>query len=71
MTERELEAACAGVGERTINLYADLCAKIPKAIVVTGMTGGLAACAVEAGFDRDKVVAAINSAFDDILTPAE
>ncbi len=66
MTEKELNALCGFISEKTIDLYATLCQKIPKPVVLTGLSGALAACATEAGFPREKVLAAINSAFDDI-----
>ena len=66
MSEDDLSALAEKVGNSTVDLYARLCQRIPKMLVLTGMTGGLAACATEAGADREKVIAALNSAFDDI-----
>lgn len=66
MTREELDAACSEVGNKLVELYAKLCERHPPAIVMAGMTGGLAACAVVAGSNRESVVSALHSAFDDI-----
>lgn len=64
------EAAFNAVAEKMAGsfteLYASHCAKAAKPFVLMAMTGALAACATEAGAERDKVIAALNSAFDDI-----
>ena len=66
MTDEQLAAACATIGSAFVELYGAMCDKVPKAVVITGMTGALAACAMESGMGREGVAAALNSAFDDI-----
>lgn len=66
MTQDELETVHAAIGLAVCDLYAACCEVLPKPIVIAGLTGGLAACATKAGVPREKVLAAINSAFDAI-----
>lgn len=47
-------------------VYAQHCTLVPKVIAITVLSGALAACATEAGFKRNNVIDAVNSAFDDI-----
>jgi hypothetical protein len=66
MDEATLNALADDLAGAFAELYAAQCAKAPKALVLMAMTGALAACATEAGAARENIVAAINSAFDDI-----
>lgn len=64
--EDDFNAAAEKLASSFTELYAAHCSKTQKMFVVLAMTGALAACATEAGMDRHKLVAALNSAFDDI-----
>lgn len=66
MTEAELDALAQKIAGTFAEVYAAYCDKVPKPFVLVGMTGALAACAAEAGMERNCVVDALNSAFDDI-----
>lgn len=64
MTKEQLDQTFQEIGKAVINLYTICCESIPKSIVIAGLTGGLAACAAEANLPRDRLIAALNSAFD-------
>lgn len=64
--ENEFAKLAEKLANAFIDVYVHNCTKVPKAYVLMAMTGALAACSSEAGAERDKVVAALNSAFDDI-----
>lgn len=66
MTGEELAAVCSQIGDEVIDLYLKLCEKFPKSLVITGITGAFGSICTEAGFDRHKVISALNSVFDDI-----
>lgn len=65
MTEEELIQLCSNLGEEFATLFFEKCKTNPKMIVLTAMTGALAACASAIEVTRDKAVDALNSAFDD------
>jgi hypothetical protein len=71
MNNAEFNAVCQLAGEKFTELYADLCQRFPKKVVLTAITGALAACATEAEQPRDRVIAVLNSCFDDIESEDE
>jgi hypothetical protein len=66
MPDEDLDKACLLIGEELVKLYINMNKKYPKQIVITAMTGTLATCATIAGYKREGILAALNSAFDDI-----
>lgn len=68
MKERGLLTALAEqIADSFVGAYEKWCAaKVPRDSVLAAMAGALAACAAEAGATRESVVAALNSAFDEI-----
>lgn len=66
MTEEQIAAICQAAGEQFIHLYEQARDLIGKELTITALTGTLAACALAEGYDRAKIVNALNSAMDDI-----
>lgn len=64
--EEQINAACQKMGEKFLELYGECCKSYNKILVVTAMTGALAACVKEMGYSRNNLIDAVNSAFDDI-----
>jgi hypothetical protein len=66
MDEAELNALCERIANRFIDCYGECSVLAPKPIILVGMTGALAALARTNGFERQKIIDALNSSFDDI-----